>query len=159
MPVGVCEMEVVQGSETVLTCGPIGAGIGVTLYDPLASVGGIVHFILPHPQALEPVSSGRLATFATTALPELFRRAYDLGAHKSNMVVCATGGAKLLDDEGEYQLGPRSRTLMRKLLWTNGVRLAVEDVGGTGARWLRLDMFDGMVTSVRRGEETLLWTP
>ena len=96
--------------------------------------------------------------FATTGIPALFRLAFELGAKKERLVVCAAGAASLLNSKYSFQIGERNRTMMRKLLWKNNVVIAAEDMEGTEARTLSIDAVDGRVLVRKRNCEEVLWT-
>lgn len=73
------------------------------------------------------------AMFADTGVPLLFERMYAKSCKKHDSVVKVTGGAKLYDDNGTFEIGKRNHILLRKMFWRVGVSVAAEDVGGFGA--------------------------
>ena len=116
----------------------------------------MLHYMLPQPS-----DSGKedpkVAMFATTGIPTLFKEAYELGAQKDNLVVCVAGGSTLLKDGAGFQIGRRNHTMLRKLFFKNNVVVAAEDVGGSEARTMSLDLENG-VTKIRSGgKENVLW--
>ena len=44
--VGMADLKVAHAPDSLTTLG-LGSCIGLTLYDPVAKVGGLVHFMLP----------------------------------------------------------------------------------------------------------------
>lgn len=157
--VGVAEMALVQGRSGSITTHALGSCIGLTVFDRAAGVGGLLHFMLPKPMSDEQAAGRAPEMFGSKGIPLLFRRAYELGASKENMVVCAAGGAGFLNDDAGFLIGRRNKTLMRKLFWKSSVVLAAEDTGGCDARTMSLDLETGRVTVRIRREETVLWTP
>ena len=95
--------------------------------------------------------------FADLGVPLLFMKAYELGAKKERLVVCAAGGAEILDDEGHFKIGTRNRTMLRKLFWKNNVLISAEDTGGTHSRTLSLRLSDGLVSVKCKNEERAIW--
>ena len=156
--VGIADMQVAVGDGLLVTHA-LGSCIGLSVYDPVTKVGGMLHFMLQKPSSSEQEQSKPAAMFATTGVPLLFREAYRLGARKERLIVCAAGGASLLDDCDRYQIGKRNRIMMRKILWKNGVALAAEDTGGHVARSFTLDRSDGTTTVWVKREECVLWQP
>lgn len=71
---------------------------------------------------------------------------YDQGCKKPNLVVKVTGGSKLYDDNGTFDIGRRNHVMIRKLLWKAGVAVAAEDVGGSIPRTARLWVATGRAT-------------
>ena len=94
--VGVADLAVTGDPSTTLVTYALGSCIGVTLYDPIAKVAGMLHFMLPNSKINGEKAGTTPAMFADTGVPALFKQAYELGAVKSNLIVRATGGA---DDE------------------------------------------------------------
>ena len=154
--VGVADLKVATGSGTLVTHA-LGSCIGVSVFDPVARVGGMLHFMLQEPSSAEQKAKKPAAMFATTGIPALFREAYALGAKKERMVVCAAGGASLLNDSDRYQIGKRNKVIMRKIFWRNGITLAAEDIGGHSARNFSLDLATGQVTVTVKRQEASLW--
>jgi len=155
--VGIADLVVMADPEATLVTYALGSCIGVTVFDPVARVGGMLHFMLPQ-STLSPDKAKRSpCMFADTGVPLLFTQAYELGARKERLVVCATGGAEILADEGHFKIGSRNRTMLRKLFWKNNVLLASEDTGGTHSRTMTLRLADGFVAVKNKSEERALW--
>ena len=163
LTVGVADMALLCAETGSISTYALGSCIGITVFDPVAKVGGMLHFMLPQP--LEKTSSNERnghhpdAMFATTGIPALFREAYKLGAQKERLIICAAGGAAFLKDEGRYQIGKRNKMIMRKLFWKNGITLNAEDTGGNVARTMLFDLASGEVLIRSKRMETALWSP
>jgi chemotaxis protein CheD len=157
LSVGIADLAVTADPGLTLVTYALGSCIGVTVFDPVAGVGGMLHFMLPQ-SSLNPEKAARSpCMFADSGIPLLFTKAYELGARKERMVVCAAGGAEILADEGHFKIGSRNRTMLRKLFWKNSVLLAAEDTGGTHSRTMTLRLSDGRVTIRNKSEERLIW--
>ncbi|HYD00032.1 MAG TPA: chemotaxis protein CheD [Phycisphaerales bacterium] len=155
--VGIADAALTADPEATLITYALGSCIGVTIFDPVARVGGMLHFMLPQ-STLNPTKAVKApCMFADSGVPLLFTRAYELGAKKERLIVCAAGGAEILADEGHFKIGSRNRTMLRKLFWKNSVLLAAEDTGGTHSRTMTLRMSDGGVTVKNKNEERTLW--
>ncbi len=155
--VGVADMAVTSDPDALLITYALGSCIGVTIFDPVACVGGMLHFMLPNSKGSPDKAKANPAMFGDTGVPLLFRMCYDLGATKENMVVCAAGGAEILADDGHFKIGSRNRTILRKLFWKNSILVAAEDTGGVGSRTLQLNVPDGHVEIRSKGNGKLLW--
>jgi chemotaxis protein CheD len=141
--VGVGDCRVSNAAESVLTTYALGSCIAVAIHDPVASVGGLLHFMLPE-SSVNPAKAGQQPfMFADTGIPLLFHAAYDLGAEKRRMVVRAVGGAQVMDDNGVFNIGKRNHLALRKILWKAGVMIHGEEVGGTTSRTVRLEVSTG----------------
>jgi chemotaxis protein CheD len=155
--VGVADYKVATGPDHQIVTFALGSCIGVTVWDPLAKVGGLLHFMLPTSKTNPEKAAGSPAMFADTGMPLLFRSAYELGAAKARLVVTAAGGAEILGGSDHFKIGHRNRTVLRKMFFQAGVLLKAEDCGGSDSRTMTLDLCDGTVTVKSRGTETTLW--
>jgi len=155
--VGVADLAVsADPSETLITYA-LGSCIGVTLYDPVNQVAGLLHFMLPSPKDNKDTSELNPAMFASTGIPLLFKKAYELGACKENLVVCAAGGAEILEDNGFFKVGTRNRTILRKIFWKNNILLSADDTGGNMSRTISLSVADGTLDLRTKGKVRTLW--
>ena len=155
--VGVADMQLTNDADSVLVTYALGSCIGVTIYDPVAKVGGMLHFMLPESKVNTEKAQANPAMFADTGVPCLFKQAYELGAKKNRLIVCAAGGAEVFADDGHFKVGKRNRTMLRKLFWKNNILLSADDSGGSISRTLMLNLSDGEVVIRTKGKETKLW--
>jgi len=143
LTVGVGDCKVSNAAETALATYALGSCIAVAIYDPVASVAGLLHFMLPE-SSLNPVKAGENPfMFADTGIPMLFHAAYRLGAEKRRLLVWAAGGAQVMDENGIFNIGKRNNLALRKILWKAGVMIHGEEIGGTTARTVRLEVATG----------------
>jgi len=143
LAVGVGDCKVTRTAETVLATYALGSCIAVAIHDPVALVGGLLHFMLPESSLNPGKASENPFMFADTGIPLLFHSAYRLGAEKKRLVVQAVGGAQVMDENGVFNIGKRNHLALRKILWKAGVMLHGEEVGGTASRTVRLEVNTG----------------
>jgi chemotaxis protein CheD len=158
LTIGVSDLQVSADPEAVLVTHALGSCIGVTVYDPDARVGGMLHFMLPSGRQNPEKAKANPAMFGDSGIPLLFRRCYELGAKKERIVVCAAGGAEVMNDNGQFKIGSRNRTVLRQLFWKNNILLAAEETGGNISRTMQLELDSGRVTIRNKGQEHLLWS-
>jgi chemotaxis protein CheD len=150
--VGVGDCRVSSDPARVLVTYALGSCIAVVIHDPVARVGGLLHFMLPE-SGLNPAKAQENPfMFADSGIPLLFRSAYELGAEKCRIVVTAAGGAQIMDPDGVFNIGKRNYLIMRKILWKAGVLIRAEDVGGLVSRTIRLEIASGKVSLRGPGE-------
>ena len=153
--VGVADMRVSNQQGEVLVTHALGSCIGVAIYDPAAKVGGILHYMLPD-STLDPGKAQEHPhMFADTGLPLLFRECYRLGAQKSRLRVKVAGGSQVLGNREFFQIGRRNYAALRKIFLKNNVLINNEDVGGTKARTLFLEIATGNVWIKVMGQNTI----
>ena len=155
--VGVADLAVSSDPAAMLVTYALGSCIGVTVYDPVSRVGGLLHFMLPAADLNKEKAAANPAMFGDMGVPMLFKACYELGAVKERLVVCAAGGAEILADEGHFKIGSRNRTILRKLFWKNNILMAADDTGGTMSRTLSLRLDTGSVGVRSQGSERTLW--
>lgn len=141
--VGVADLKVSNRQEDVLVTHALGSCIGVAIYDPEAKVGGLLHYMLPE-SLLDPERARENpGMFADTGIPCLFRVCYQLGAKKHRLRVKVAGGSQVLGGQEHFQIGRRNYAALRRIFLRNNVLIDQEDVGGSKARTLYLEIATG----------------
>mgnify|MGYP006279424681 CR=1 FL=1 len=106
--IGVADMQVSDNSADVLVTYSLGSCIGVVIFDEVARVGGILHYMLPDSSMDKEKASRKPYMFADTGIPRLFKHSYQLGAQKNRIRVYVAGGAEILDQKGFFNIGKRN---------------------------------------------------
>jgi len=143
--VGVGDMKTSVNPADTITTHSLGPCIGITVYDPVAGVGGMLHYQLPDSRNRAERAEENPYMFADTGIPALFNKVYRLGAEKKRLIVKAAGGAKIMDKNEFFNIGKRNIMVMKKLFWKNGILLEAEDLGGDHWRTMKLSVSDGGV--------------
>ena len=141
--VGVSDMKVSKEPDSVLVTYSLGSCVGVSIWDRVAHVGGMLHFMLPESSLDPEKAQANPFMFADTGISALFKAAYALGAKKPQMKVIVVGGAQVLDQQGFFNIGKRNHMAIRKIFWKNNVMVDYENVGGNTNRTLKLAVRDG----------------
>jgi len=141
--VGVADMKVSNEPGVVLVTYSLSSCIGLAIHDPVAQVGGMLHYMLPDSSLDGRKAKKNPYMFGDTGIPALFREAYKLGAKKNRLRVIVVGGAQILDQKGLFNIGKRNYTILRKLFWKNNVMTDFEEVGGNVNRTLKLEIKTG----------------
>jgi chemotaxis protein CheD len=151
--VGIGDCQVSKDPESAITTYALGSCTGLMIYDPVARVGGLLHFMLPE-SSLDPAKAAKNPfQFADTGIPTLFRNAYQLGADKRRLHVTVAGGAQIMDPQGTFNIGKRNCLAMRKILWKAGVLIKAEHLGGMVSRTVRLEIGTGKIWLREAGQE------
>ena len=143
--VDVADMKITDDPGATLVTYALGSCIGLTIWDPKAKIGGMLHYMLPESQLSPQRAAENPFMFADTGVPRLFRQAYALGANKRRLQIKAAGGSELMDSTQTFNIGKRNYLMLRKLFWKNNVTLDAEDVGGSVHRTVRLIVATGQV--------------
>ena len=143
--VGISDIKVSDNINDVLVTYALGSCVGITVYDPVVKVGGLLHFMLPE-SSLDIKKAGETpGMFADTGIPLLFKTCYELGAKKMRMIVKVAGGASILDDANFFRIGQKNITAMKKLFWKNNVFIEGEDTGSNCSRTFSIHISTGKV--------------
>lgn len=157
--VGVADLAVSNNPSVVLATYSLGSCLGITIYDPVAKVGGMLHAMLPD-SSIDPAKAvSQAAMFIDTGIPALFRAAYQLKADKHRVQICVAGGAQVMDGSGFFSIGKRNYETMKRLLSQHGLVVRAEQTGGLVSRTIFLSVRTGEVKMKVSGanEETILW--
>jgi len=154
--VGIAEMKVTNERGATLITYSLGSCIGLSLYDPVQGVVGLVHCMLPLSNMDPENAKSRPCMFTDTGVTAVLSEMFQLGAQRRNIIAKVAGAAMILDEKKLFRIGERNHTVLRKVLWKNNILIAAEDVGGTVARTLRLHLDTGMTVLRIRGREVEL---
>ena len=144
--IGIGELAVSKTRGLTIATHAVGSCIAVCIFDPVAAVSGMLHFLLPESTINPERAACNPAVFADTGIPLLFQTAYEHGFVKQRAVVKLVGGAEMPQTSGSwFNTGRRNLLAARNLLWRNGVFVAAQDVGGTDARTVHMAVTDGRV--------------
>jgi chemotaxis protein CheD len=155
--VGVADLAVSKDPGKVIVTYALGSCIGVTVYDPVAKVGGMLHFMLPESTVSPEKAAANPAMFGDLGIPLLFQKVTEAGARRERLIVCAAGGAEVLADDGHFRIGNRNRTILRKIFWKQNLLLAADDTGGQHSRTMSLKLADGSIQIRAQGKDAPLW--
>jgi chemotaxis protein CheD len=138
------DYKVGQAPSTIISYG-LGSCIGISLYDPQAKVGGLLHIMLPDSTQARPTDNP--AKFADTGLPLMLKDVLALGASRSRLVAKIAGGAQMFafaNATDIMRVGARNAEAAKKILKDLNIRLIAEDTGGTYGRTVSINMEDGV---------------
>ena len=137
-------MQLLQNEGTLITYA-LGSCIGICLYDPVLKLGALLHIMLPLN-----MEAGRKnpLKYADTGMVEMLRQLESRGANRARLVAKIAGGAKMFEVSGGAlgNIGQRNIESVRIQLKKHGIRLQNEDVGGTVARTMLMDVATGTVS-------------
>lgn len=143
--VGIGEFAVTGSRDVVLASYSLGSCIGVSIFDPVAGVGGIAHIMLPSSRLAPDKAAARPGMFMDTALPALLRQAELIQAQRDRLVVCVAGGGRIVDPSGTFNIGQRNCEALREALESQALRVAASELGGPVNRTMYLQLDTGEV--------------
>lgn len=149
-------MKISCSPTDILVTYSLGSCVGLTLYDPVAGVGGMIHCMLPLSKIDPEKASRKPYMFVDTGVAAMLGDLYARGAQRQNIIAKVAGAGSPLGREETFRIGQRNYTILRKFLWKNNILIDKEDVGGSKARTLYLYMEDGRTTVKSEGKEVEL---
>lgn len=146
-------MAVSGSPDDVLVAHSLGSCLGVTFYDPALRMGGMAHCMLPLSQIDEEKARQTPGLFVDLGVPALLGEMLRRGCRKQDLIARVAGAAQMMDRANFFRIGERNHAVFRKIMWKNGMFIRAEDVGGTQARTLRLEVATGRVVVQSPGRE------
>jgi len=139
-------MAASNDSSAELITYSLGSCLGITIYDPIKKVGGLLHVMLPDSTIDSAKAASSPFIFVDTGLPRLFHAVCELGADRQRLVIRVAGGAQFLDPGRVFNIGERNQRALEGLLNRNGYTIHARDTGGVRSRTVRLDLSTGKVS-------------
>ena len=127
--VGMADLNVCKAPDGLTTLG-LGSCIGLTLYDPVTKIGGMVHYMLPDSTKVS--NNSNKAKFADTGIDELLKKVIAAGASKTRLVAKIAGGATMFTFQGKndmMQVGDRNVEAVKKKLKEISIPILAQDTG------------------------------
>ena len=152
--VGIGEFAVSDRPEDLIITAALGSCVAVCVWEPVAGVAGMLHFLLPDARSNPVRARTEPAAFADSGIPLLFHATYKLGAQKNRCKVWLVGGADVAghESEGILNIGRRNVLAARGVLWQNGVMIQGEAVGGTAPWTVAVAVGNGHITVKANGQ-------
>jgi chemotaxis protein CheD len=118
----------------------LGSCVSACIRNPKTGVGGMNHFMLPHPRGGEPSDSwGSVASSATrygsASMEQLINRILNVGGTRADLEVKIFGGARVLSVSTD--VGQHNVQFVRDFLKQEGLKVVSEDVGNTTPRHIQ----------------------
>ena len=151
--VGISDMKISEHPDDYIVTYSLGSCLGVTVYDPVIKVAGMIHCMLPVSSIDKDRATREPYMFVDTGIPMLLNKMLDYGAEKKRLIIKIAGCAAILDDKGMFKIGERNLTVVRKILWKNSMLIKAVDVGGAVSRTLSIDVSTGTVIIKSKGIE------
>jgi len=153
---GVGDLGVSNTVGDVIKTLALGSCVAVVFLEPRTRSVGMVHVALPESsidRAKALVKPGYFADTGFIALLDALKRISCFQNEKS-LIVKMAGGAQVLDPHNTFNIGKRNELALKKMLWTQGMGVQAEDVGGHISRSIAVDVDTGRVVIMSAGRGT-----
>jgi chemotaxis protein CheD len=139
--------QIVTSGQPLMVSTILGSCVSISMWDPVAAVGGINHYLLP----FNPLSTSGQSDlrYGNTAIERLIEELLGLGVKKQRIVAKIVGGASILTGfSGSRQsIGDQNVAVARQLLAKHGIEISAEQTGGTRGRKFLFHTGNGSVFS------------
>ena len=135
-------------SPDMLVTYALGSCVGISLYDPVARIGGLSHIMLPNSSLRANAVTDDRMKFADTAIDDMLTKMESLGAVRTRIFAKIAGGANMFgstDDTFIGTIGERNVAAVHSELERLGIPLVAEDVGANYGRTVQFDLENGRV--------------
>ena len=138
------EMKISTNPVETLVAFSIGSGMGVTVYDPVCGVGGILNFMLPDSGSANGVNPERVPfMFADTGIPAFLAALYAQDAQPDRLKVVIAGGAHILDQTDAFNIGLKNLAALKARFDAYHLKIHHQNTGGSNSRTLSLEIGSG----------------
>lgn len=145
-----------SGDERVLMSTVLGSCVSTCMFDPVAKIGGMNHFLLAEPLDKSKVSQFD-SSYGLFLMELLINEMIKLGAVKHRMKARLYGGANI--SSGLGPIGTANAAFARKFLRDEGIEKVFEDLEGTQARRIEFCPANGRVRARLVGEAASVPVP
>lgn len=154
--VTISDAKVSSSPEDTLITYSLGSCIGACLYDSTLRIGGMLHYQLPDSK-MDPERAKEVPfMFADSGMKILVDKLISMGANKKHLKIKIAGGATMATGPKGFDIGKRNYLAFRKIMWSNGMFIDAEDIGGNLPRNLSMNIETGIVTVKSNGYEKQL---
>lgn len=127
---------IVSRDELDVFCTVLGSCIAACVYDPVAGIGGMNHYLLPFSH-----DATHSTRYGDEALPHLLEGVCRAGASRHRLCAKLYGGARTLVHDTD--IGLMNIMLARNFFQINRITVTDTDVGGRTARWIKFHPASG----------------
>ncbi|MDE5781605.1 MAG: chemotaxis protein CheD [Lachnospiraceae bacterium] len=145
--VGMADMKLCNAPDGLTTLG-LGSCVGVTMYDPITKVSGMLHLMLPDSTHIR--NNQNIAKFADTGIKELYNCMLKKGACAGRIVAKIAGGAQMFSYGGGnseiMSVGQKNVEATKRILSELKIKIVAED---TGLNYGRTIIFDSQTGNLK----------
>ncbi len=138
------EFYVSNQHESITTV--LGSCVSACIFDPLAGVAGMNHFLLPEGGGGD--GYGASERYGIAAMESLINGLLKLGGNKERLVFKLFGGASVIETSS-LKVGEMNVAFIREFIASENLRVVSEDLGDVFPRKIKFYVKDGRVLVTR----------
>ena len=142
-------------SPDVLSTYGLGSCVAVMLYDPVARVGGMDHFLLPKKPSNK--EGDNPAKFCDTGIALLIEKLLQMGAEKKRLEAKLVGGSNMFPTLTNESIGDKNVKAAVGFLKEYAIKIVGTDTGGNWGRSVDFYLSNGkvVVSSYKMGAKEI----
>jgi chemotaxis protein CheD len=149
--------EVAVAPQRLITRG-LGSCLGITLWDPVKKIGGMVHPMLPDFERAKTKTNP--SRFVNSGISSLIAELEKRGCRKERLEVKMFGGAHMfsfINTDSVLNVGQKNLEMAHQVFRELGMKILGEDVCGTFGRTVELNCDTGkvLIKTVSWGEKEI----
>lgn len=151
--VGMADLNVCTSPNALTTLG-LGSCVGITLYDPIRKIAGLVHIMLPDSTKI--LNNENKAKFADTGIDALIEQMCKIGAERRALIAKIAGGAQMFafsNNNEMMRIGERNVEATKLKLQQLGISIKAEDTGANYGRTIEFYPETGILLIKSVGKE------
>jgi chemotaxis protein CheD len=108
----------------------LGSCVSACIWDSVAKIGGMNHFMLPNPGKASTVDlhNSSSARYGVHAMEIIINQLIKSGARKQHLKAKVFGGANVMESFQSVNVGERNAVFVRQFLKTEGIQIVAEDL-------------------------------
>ncbi len=155
--VGMADLNVCTSPNALTTLG-LGSCVGISLYDPIMKIAGLVHIMLPDSTKI--INNENKAKFADTGIDTLIMEMCKIGADRRALIAKIAGGAQMFafsNNNEMMRIGERNVEATKLKLNRLGISIKAEDTGANYGRTIEFYSETGilLIKSVGKDIKTI----
>ncbi len=153
--VEMAQLAVAEAPARLVTRG-LGSCLGITIYDPVKKIGGMVHTMLPDIEIAKIRTNP--ARFVNSSIKKIVEELEIRGCPRTRLMAKVFGGAHMFSfivSEGSLNVGQKNVEMAESILNEMKIKIAAQETGGTFGRTIELNLDNGkvLIKTVAWGEK------
>lgn len=131
----------------------LGSCVAACMYDPIAKIGGMNHFLLPDVNSAATGNIADSARYGVFAMEQLINGIMNMGGVKRRLEVKVFGGGNVINNSA--MIGSKNVAFVKKFLASENLKITSSDLGGDYPRRVRFypDTGKAMMLRLQRKDD------
>jgi len=148
--IGISDQKTAHSPDMLITYA-LGSCIGISLFDPSTSIGGLAHIMLPDSEMMNKKNNTKTdrMKYADTAIIDLLKDMIHEGANRKRIIARIAGGANMFKSAlpiSAGTIGDRNTHAVKEQLMKLKIPLVGEDIGRDYGRTMFFDLTTGNIS-------------